>query len=333
MAVAAVEPEPVLLRSLLDTYGYTIGLKDGSVSSPRVRFDFDEIRPIFDGFPRTIGTAEFQLSELSTATFLQAHTYGTPLLLLPVGLLNRFHHGSIVHNTDLGMRGPADLVGRRIAVRAYTQTTAVWVRGILQTEYGIDPDSITWVTFEDGHVQDFEEPPNVVRAPEGRTLDSMLLDGEVDAAIVGRDRPADRRVRDLIDDAESTGLDWYRRTGVLPINHMLVIRREAVEARPWIVSELASLLFECRIAYLRGLRETTSVDTLERDDRFRYGLLEQGIDPVPFGLAAVRPALDKIAEFCALQGLTPRRYGVDELFDPAVVEQFETPMAEAAGRA
>lgn len=305
----------MILRSLLDTYGYTAGLKDGSVQSPRIGFIFDEVRPIYDGFSRTMQRNDFDLSELATLTFLQALAIGTDWLLLPIGLLNRFHHGSIIHNVERGIRSPADLAGRRVGVRAYTQTTAVWVRGILQAEYGLEPDGVTWVSFEDGHMPDFRDPPNVVRAEPGRSMDSMLLSGEIDAAIVGRLRPDDARVKDLIPNAREAELLWYDRTRVLPINHMLMIRRELVDTHGWLLAELAALLRTCRAQYLDWL-QTASPQTT--DDRFRKDLLDRGIDPVPFGVAAVRPALQMMVEFGVTQRLIPRAFSVDELFDPRV---------------
>jgi 4,5-dihydroxyphthalate decarboxylase len=305
-------PTTMVLRSLLDTYGHTSGLKDLSVSSPRVGFSFDEVRPIYDGFSRTVRTGEFDLSELATASYLQAHAFGTQWMLLPVGLLSRFHHASIVHNVERGLRSPADLAGRRVGVRSYTQTTVVWVRGILMAEYGLDPDQVLWVTLEDGHVPEYLEPPNVIRAEPGATLDDMLLDGRVDAAIVGRLRPRDPRVVELVPDAERAELDWYQRTGVLPINHMLVLRRSLADEHPWLVGELYRLLADCRTRYLDGLRNG---GPHSRDDVFRAGLLARGIDPVPLGTAAVRPAVEMMIEFCVRQRLLPRTLTFDELFD------------------
>lgn len=317
MVVTSIEspPVPMVLRSLLDTYGYTSGIKDGSVASPRIAFEFDEVRPVFDAFPRTVRGMEFHVSELATATYLQAHAVGKPLLLLPVGVLSRFHHASVIHHVDRGVRSPADLAGRRVAVRSYMQTTVVWTRGILQTEYGLDPATVTWVTMEDGHLSEFLEPPNAVRAAPGKSIASMLLTGEVDAAIVGRERPNDPLVQELIPDSAHAEHEWYERTGVLPINHMLVVQRGLVDEHPWLIDELYALFRRCRAGYLEELATLGGTTT---DDRFRRGLLERGIDPVPFGVEAVRPALEMMVEFCVAQGLIPRGFTIDELFDPRV---------------
>jgi 4,5-dihydroxyphthalate decarboxylase len=305
----------LILRSLLDTYGYTAGLKDGSIRSSRLDFDFDEVRPIFDGFTRTVQLLDFHLSELATATYVQAVAYGTELTLLPIGVLNRFHHGSIIHNVDRGVRSPRGLNGRRIGVRAYSQTTAVWTRGLLMTEYGLDPDTVEWVAFEDAHVLEYEDPPNVTRAPTGETIESLLLSGGLDAAIVGRDKPRDPRIADLIPDAPEAERAWYKRTGILPINHVVVIRRDLIDAHPWLVDELGRLFATGRDQYLGEIMNGSVFTT---DDRFRADLVTRGIDPIPFGVAAVRPALQMMIDYCVAQRLVPRAVTIGECLDPRV---------------
>lgn len=306
---------PLVVRTLLDTYGHTAGLKDGTVTSTRIAFEFDEVRPIYDGFSRTVRGDDFDLSELATVTCLQAYAAGIPWMLLPVGLLNRFHHRSIIHNVECGLRSPTDLAGRRVGVRAYSQTTAVWVRGILASEYGVDSDTLTWVSFEDAHMEGVVDPPNVERAPPGRRMDSMLLSGEIDAAIVGRVRPDDPRIQDLVPDARRVESDWFERTRVLPINHMLVIRRDIVDEHLWLLEAIFSMLESCKAQYVKFLR--TAV-VRASDDVFRRDTLARGIDPVPVGIEAVRPALALLIQYCVEQRLIPRRVSVDELFDPRV---------------
>jgi 4,5-dihydroxyphthalate decarboxylase len=313
----------LVLRTLLDTYGHTVGLKDGSVTSRGLAFEFDEVRPIYDGFSRTVAGADFDLSELAVVVWLQLQERGSPWMLLPVGLLNRFHHGSLVHNIERGLGGPGDLPGRTVGVRAYTQTTAAWLRGILRSEYGVDPATIRWVTFEDGHVPDGADPRHVARAGPSEDLEAMLLDGRLDAAVVARVRPDDSRIRDLIPAAEAAAVAWYRRIGVLPINHMLVIKRSIVDDHPWLLAELARLLATCRAGYLQRLR---TEPPSEADDAFRAGLLAQGIDPLPFGVEAVRPALELMIEFCLADGIISRPVTVDSMFDPRVAV-FSEPAA------
>ena len=297
------------LRSLLDTYPYTAGLKVGAPSN-RLSFDFDEVRPIYDAFPRTVRGLEFDLSELATMTFLQAYVAGRPLTLLPIGLLSRFHHRSTICRTDSEIETPADLAGRRIGVRSYTQTTVVYARGVLEADYGFDSTDVTWISLEEPHVPEFQEPANVQRAAAGETLESLLLSGAVDAAIVGRDRPFDDRIRTVIEDPEEE-LRWYRRSGVLPINHMLVVRTELARRHPWLLEELRRLFAACRTEYLDQLSSGPEAQP-GRD------LLAAGIDPVPMGVDAVRPALELAITYAHRQGLIPRPISVDELVDERV---------------
>src|SRR6185312_7856083 len=142
-----------------------------------------------------------------------ARAFGKPITALPVVLLRGLHHGALICRRRAPLRGPADLVGRRVGVRAWSQTTGVWVRGVLHDEYGIAPDSMTWVTEEDAHVQEFADPPFVQRIAAGQDLRAMLLSGEIDAAVAlaGLD-PA--TVRPVIPEVDAVAAAWSRRTGV-----------------------------------------------------------------------------------------------------------------------
>ena len=146
-------------------------------------FDFVEVDPVTRAFRRMVRALEFDLCEIALTTHAQARAYGKPITALPVVLLRGLHHGALICRRDSPLRGPADLAGKRIGVRAWSQTTGVWVRGILQDEYGVAPDSMTWVTEEDAHVQEFDDPPFVQRIAAGQDLRTMLLSGEIDAAV------------------------------------------------------------------------------------------------------------------------------------------------------
>ncbi len=134
-------------------------------------------------FRRMTRAMEFDLCEIALTTHAQARAYGKPITALPVVLLRGFHHGALICRRDSPLRGPADLLGKRIGVRAWSQTTGVWVRGILQDDYGVAPDAMTWVTEEDAHVQEFVDPPFVQRIAAGQDLRAMLMTGEIDAAL------------------------------------------------------------------------------------------------------------------------------------------------------
>src|SRR5579863_3022544 len=208
------------LRTALGKSPQVRALKDGTVTSDRIAFDFVDVDPITRAFRRMTRAMEFDLCEMALTTHAQARAYGKPITALPVVLLRGLHHGALICRRDSPLRGPGDLAGKRIGVRAWSQTTGVWLRGVLRDEYGIAHDAMTWVTEEDAHVQEFTDPPFVQRIAPGQSLPAMLLSGEIDAAVAlaGVDQAA---VRTVIPDADAAAQAWSRKTGVYPINHVV----------------------------------------------------------------------------------------------------------------
>jgi 4,5-dihydroxyphthalate decarboxylase len=277
---------PFSLRTALGKSPLVGALKQGAVLSDRVGFDFVEVDPVTRAFRRMVRTLEFDLCEIALTTHAQARAYGKPITALPVVLLHGLHHNALICRRDSPVRGPADLVGKRIGVRAWSQTTGVWVRGILQDEYGIALDAMTWLTEEDAHVQEFTDPPFVQRIAPGQSLPAMLLAGEIDAAVAlaGVD-PAS--VRTVIPDADTAAAEWSRRTGVHPINHVVVVKDALLAGHPWLGDELIRL----------------------------FGASKQRAgDDWPYGIDANRPAIELLMRYAAEQKLIPRAYSVEELF-------------------
>ena len=171
------------LKMATGDYGHTRPLKDGTVISERVGFEHVPTPSIINAFRRMIRDLEFDVSEMALSTYLCARAHGIPITALPVFLVRAFHHGSIVYSVKSGIEAPADLRGRRVGVRAYTVTTGVWTRGILQSQYGVDLDEVTWVINSDEHVAEYQAPATVESAPFDRSLADLLRDGEIDAAI------------------------------------------------------------------------------------------------------------------------------------------------------
>lgn len=306
--------QTLTLRTALDTYGHTKAIKDGRLRSERLQLDFVDVNPMNRAFAPMAERQEFDFSEMAIVTFLQALSFGKPILLLPVVMLNRFHHGSIVHNVARPIESPRHLNGKRIGVRAYTQTTGVWVRGIFHAEYGLDLDSITSVTTEGGHLSEYVEPKNVVRAPKGASLKEMLLAGEIDAWIAGRDAPKIAEIAPIVPNADAAALEWFERVKAFPINHMAVVAKSVVDANPWLPAELFGLLKRGKELYLKELASMPS--SSEGDEEFKRRVYAEGIDPLPFGVEALRRSLDVVIDYAFAQHLIPRRYAVDDLFDP-----------------
>ncbi|HLQ92550.1 MAG TPA: phosphate ABC transporter substrate-binding protein [Xanthobacteraceae bacterium] len=284
----------VTLHTMLGNYPNTKPLKSGAIKSDLVDFDFVEVKVANNLFKSVVRDAKYDLAELAIVTYLQAKSYGKPYVVLPAVLVSRGQHHTIAYNADRGTLRPSDLIGKRVGVRAYTVTTGVWVRGILANDYGVDLNKIEWVTFEEPHVAEYRDPAVIKRAPAGKDLVQMLLDGEIDAAVVG-DKLPDPRLRHLIPEPETAAQKWAEKHHGVPINHMVVVREELSRSRPDIVKDVFRQLYDSKRA--AGLANGPV------------------LDPYRFGVEACRPILEVIVHFCHQQQLLARKLSVDDLFD------------------
>jgi 4,5-dihydroxyphthalate decarboxylase len=281
-----------LLRAAIGTYPATRALKDGSLRSDLLELDFAEVPVISRAFAPMVREARYDVSEMAIATFLQARACGKPLVLLPVVLAARFQQSALLCRAESDIHGPADLADRRIGVRAYSQTTGMWLRGILAEDGGPAPDAIRWLTFEDAHVAEIQDPPWAERAAPGQDMLAMLRNGELDAVIVGNDVPDDPGLRTVYRDPDAAAEAFWRRHGIVPVNHMLCLRREVAEQRPELVAELLRL----------------------------FAAAAEGAPPgprgrAPMGRAALRPVIELALGYMAAQGMLPRPLTVDEVWD------------------
>jgi 4,5-dihydroxyphthalate decarboxylase len=277
------------LKTLLGDYPVTRGLKSGAVRGNLVSFDFADVKVPNHAFRRVVRDLEFDVAEIAIVTFLMAKAAGKPLQLLPAVLFGRFQHPYLVSVKPLT---PKELEGKRVGGRAVSVTTVSWLRGILAADYGVDLDKVQWVTQEDAHVAEFKDPPGYERAAPGKNLLEMLLAGELDAAILADPLPNEPRLRSVIPDPASAALDWQARNKALQINHMVCVRNTLP---PEVVKEVYWLLLQSK-----------SLATEMAGPRF---------DTSPFGIAENRRNLDVAIDYFHRQGLIPRRYTVDELFE------------------
>lgn len=282
------------LQALLGDYPNTAPLKKGEVRSPSVVLDFADVKTAHHAFKRVVRDLEFDVAELAISTYLTAKAHDKPLALLPVVVRGKFQHESIVCSTARPL-APSDLPGRRVGIRSHSVTTVTWVRGILQNDYGVDLDRVKWVTFEDAHVAEVRDPKAFERAPAGKDPMTMLLAGELDAAVMTGASLKDPRVRSLIADPAAAAQSWYQRYQAVPINHMVVVKQSLLKSNPRVVEEVFRLLAESKKA--AGLPAGA------------------GPDPFPLGVEANRKSLELVINYAAQQQLIPRRYSVDELFD------------------
>jgi 4,5-dihydroxyphthalate decarboxylase len=251
---------------------------------------FEEVRPIHRAFAPMAREGRFDASEMAIVTALQALAYGKPLVLLPVTLAARFQHRCLIRRADRPDLTAEALRGRCIGVRAYTQTTGMWVRAILAEEAGLPAEAMRWATQEGAHVPDYPDPPFVERTAEG-SLPELLRSGALDAAILGNDLPDDPVFAPVFPDPDAAAHAWFSRNGVAPVNHILVARRDVAERHTAAVAALVAALRTAKPAAAPDLR--------------------------PMGEAALRPAIAAILQACESQRLLPRSMTPEEVFAPA----------------
>jgi 4,5-dihydroxyphthalate decarboxylase len=288
-------PESLKLETLLGDYPNTSSLLKGETRPSRLDLNFADVKTASSAFKQVVRDLKFDVAELAIVTYLTAKAHHKPLVLLPVVLRGKFQHESIVCRAAESTLTPQDLVGRRVGIRSYSVTTVTWVRGILQNDYGIDLDSIKWVTFEDAHVAEIHDPSGYERAPAGKDRLTMLIEGELDAAVVTGRELKDPRVRPVISNPASAAHQWYRKYGLVPINHMVVVKESLSKSSPWALKEVFRLLAESK--KMSGVSAGTDPD------------------PFPLGVEANRKSLEMIIKYAMQQGLIPRQFKVDELFD------------------
>jgi 4,5-dihydroxyphthalate decarboxylase len=270
-------------QAAVGLYPHTRALRSGAVSSDQLRLVFADLPTINRAFAPMVREARFDVSEMAIATFLQAKAYGKPLVLLPVTVAARFQQSALLCRIGSDIRGPADLAGRRVGVRAYSQTTGMWLRGILADEYGIEAASIRWVTFEGAHVSEYQDPPWAERAPPAKDLLGMLRADELDAVIVGNEVPDDPHLRPVFSDVATSAQRFWDLHRFVPVNHLITVRRQHAESRPDLIAEL-----------VRMFRAAKELAGPQREP-----------DPYLIGRDALQPVIALALRYAVEQGLLP----------------------------
>jgi 4,5-dihydroxyphthalate decarboxylase len=235
---------------------------------------------------------EFDVSELSLVTFLQAKANGRKLVLLPAVNLSRFQHPYLVYNSARGPMTPKDLEHARIGVRLFTATTPSWLRGILADDYGVDVSRIQWRAWQKPNVPEWRDPPNVTMIPQ-TDLGELLFKGEVDA-IINDPVPADPRIKTVIPDPAAAAKAWQAKHNAIQINHMVVVKEELTRSDPDAIRDVWRMMTESKHIAREGSREAAFT---------------------PFGLDANRHNVDVVIDYAFRTAMIPRRFTVDELFN------------------
>lgn len=318
---------PPRLKIATATYGHTKDIKSGAVAITGVEPDFVEVVPIIGAFRRMVRDLEFDVCEMAPTTYMIARALGAPFIALPIFLMRRFHHGGFVVRPDSGIKEPKALEGKKVGVRAYSVTTGVWTRGIFVNEYGLDSSRVTWVVDDEEHVTSLKLPPNVVHAPDGKSLASMMAAGELQAGFsgpagIGRAGPPtgawEQRAQvsaqvypELIANAAEVEAQWFRRTGIYPIHGLVVVKDEYIKRYPWLARSLMDAFVTAKRPYLEELKRDHG-DSPE-DKRYRNFLLLMS-DPLPYGMAANRPSIEALVTYSLQQRLIPSRPQLDQVF-------------------
>lgn len=224
------------LRMVLERRPHTAAILDGRLPPPRgLRVEFTEVRPVNRAFRRMVRDLEFDICEMAVVTHYLARAHGCPVVALPVFVARHFPAAAVEGRADRGITAPAALEGARVGARSYTMTTAVWARGVLSRQFGVDLGKVTWVVSDIEHVPGLSLPANVERVADA-DLRAMLRGGELDAGIglAVRDEP----VRPLWPDTAAVNRQWLARAGALPANHTVVAREELLRDDPVLAAEI-----------------------------------------------------------------------------------------------
>jgi 4,5-dihydroxyphthalate decarboxylase len=318
------------LKIAIASYGHTKDVKSGAAAIAGVEPDFVEVVPIIGAFRRMVRDLEFDVCEMAPTTYMIARALGAPFIALPIFLMRRFHHGGFVVRPDSGIKQPKDLEGKKVGVRAYSVTTGVWTRGIFVNEYGLDSSKVTWVVDDEEHVTSLKLPSNVVHAPDGKSLASMMASGELQAGFsgpagIGRAGPPtgawEQRAQtssvnypELIANAPEVEAQWFRRTGIYPIHGLIVVKTAVLAQHPFVAKSLFDAFLKAKDAYVARLKAGEG----NGPDDLKYRSLTEVVgDPLPYGLKENMPSIEAMLTYGLQQGLIPKRMPMADVFvDP-----------------
>jgi 4,5-dihydroxyphthalate decarboxylase len=324
---AAALDAKVHLKVAVAEFPHTSAVRGGSIPIEGVEAEVVTIEPQIAAFRRMVRNLEFDVCELAATTYIIARAYGAPFVALPIFVSRRFHHAGLLLHPDAGIRIPKDLEGRKVGVRAYSVTTGVWTRAVLIDEFGLDSSKVTWVVDDEEHVNQMELPPNVVRAPPGRSLADMMADGELAAGFaanagIGRTgspthgwKTVEAGYPELFPNAPELEADWHKRTGVYPMHGTIVVKDSVLAAHPWVARSLFRAFSQAKEEWRARLDRDPLPDASDR----KYAALRKivGDDPLPYGIEPNLSSIKALEGTSFKQGLTPRRMSVEDLFvDP-----------------
>jgi len=327
--------EKLHLTLACEDYDRTRALKDGIISPEGIALNY-LVMPVEEIFWRMMKYEEFHVSELSMGAFLTAAAQGRrPFVAIPVFPSRTFRHRCIFINASSGIRRPEDLRGKRMGVPEYSMTAAVWLRGLFQHEYGIPPGEIHWIQAgeeEPGRKDrvDFEMPAGVrLESKPDRTLNEMIESGEIDAMMSPRLPTCflngSPKVRRLFPGYRQAEMDYFKKTGLFPIMHVIVIKRAVYEKEPWVAQTLYKAFCAAKDYCMRDLYDTNVLRISLPWTSAEYDATKEimSADYWPYGLAANENNLETLNRYLFEQGLIKQTLNLSELFAKETLEAFK----------
>ncbi len=301
------------LKTVTRLQGNNAALKNGSVQPVGFGLQFEEVPVLIDAFRRMVRENAYDVCEMALTTYACARAHGKKMTALPIPLVRAFHHGAILVNTELGIQHPKDLEGRKVGVnRGWTVTTGLWARSVLQHQYGVDLSKIEWVLSGDEHVAEYQPPGYVKTMEKGRPMADLVAIGELAGAIgVQVEAP---NVKPLIPNAEQAGLDALRARGHYPINHLVVVKDEVLNAHPEIGPAVFEAFAQSKRRYVQQLREGSLQKPTAVDEMHRQVMAITGADPLPYGLEPNRRMLNEAFQSAVEQGILAQQPRLEDLF-------------------
>ncbi|MBF5004801.1 substrate-binding domain-containing protein [Diaphorobacter caeni] len=304
------------LKTVLGKHGQLAGVRQLEDIMPGVAFDFVDVKRMPDAYRDMARTQPYDICEMAPTMYLMALERGARITALPLPMTRRFRHSGIKKRKGLVIDSPKQLEGRKVGVRNYSVTAAVWTRGVFADDYGLDASKVQWVTEEAENLEDMVLPANVTRLPEGRKIADAINAGEIDVAFDGLAGAGDAEVEmeELVADAGEVERRWFERTGIYPIHGVIVVKNEVLARHPGIGLALYEHCVRSKDAYLQAL---DAVVEPSGDDK-RYRKLRQYTgDPLPYGFEENRTSLQALIRYAHQQGLVGRELRAEDVFiDP-----------------
>jgi 4,5-dihydroxyphthalate decarboxylase len=307
-------------------YDLMSGLIDGTAATPGL-----DLTVLTMASPerhrRMLRNEEFDVCELSLGGYLIAREAGKAFTAIPVFPHRRFRHGYVAINTRCGIAKPADLNGKRIGLRTLRNSAGLWMRGILQDHYGVELKSIEWWCQEE---EDLAIEPaawmKVRRVAQGRNIDEMLVAGELHAAIYPEMLPSLRskspEVGLLFPDPKAAEIDYFRKTGIFPIMHTVVIKNEIVERNPWVAVSVLQAFQNAKELCYRRMRNPRVLALVWAEEHMKEQQAVFGNDPWPYNLEDNRANLEVAVRYAHNEGMIKTQPKLETLFVPSSLQQI-----------